>query len=234
MITSAERWERERLIEALDSYNRGLADAPYLRKWTDGPPPAPSTQSGQSGQRPGPSSAAGAGIAEKGHMTFVVSTGEVDRHGDTISVKGWELKAYRRNPVFLWAHNYSSPAIGRAMDVWKEDHGLLARIEFAPTQFAQEVAGLYSGGYQRGVSVGFRPLRYEIRRDTQTGEFLGINFIEQELLEISAAPVPANQSALRKALDATPLLRSYYLGDLDAEGDLQQILDALRSAREPA
>ena len=230
MITSAERWERERLMEALDSYSRGLADAPYLRKWTDGPP---SALSNQSGRRPSLSSTS-AGIADKGDMTFVVSTGEVDRHGDTISVKGWELKAYRRNPVFLWAHNYSSPAIGRAMDVWTEDHGLLARIEFAPTQFAQEVAGLYSGGYQRGVSVGFRPLRYEIRRDTQTGEFLGINFIDQELLEISAAPVPANQSALRKALDTTPLLRGYYLEDLDAEGDLQQILDGLRSAREPA
>ena len=56
--------------------------------------------------------------------------------------------------------------------------------------------GLYRQGYQQGVSVGFRPLRFEERRDARTGAFLGIRFLEQELLEISAVPVPANRSAL--------------------------------------
>ena len=70
---------------------------------------------------------------------------------------------------------------------------LLARMEFAPTDFAREVAALYRSGYQQGVSVGFRPLRYEERRDTRSGAFLGIRFLEQELLEVSAVPVPANR-----------------------------------------
>ena len=134
-----------------------------------------------------------------------VSTDEVDRHGDLVSVGGWRLQAYRRNPVFLWAHDYTQPAIGRALAVWKEGHSLQARIQFAPTDFAQEVARLYQGGYQSGVSVGFRPIQYEIRRDPRTGESVGIVFLEQELLEISAAPVPANENALRKALDAAPV-----------------------------
>ena len=175
-------------------------------------------------------------------MTFVVSTDDLDRQGDTISVNGWHLQAYMRNPVFLWAHAYYRPAIGRATEIWKENHSLLARIDFAPTDFAQEVATIYRGGYQRGVSVGFRPLQYEIRRDTKTGEFLGINFIQQELLEISAAPVPANQNALRKALDGTPRLRSYYYhcglgeqGDLSSitwEQAFEEILAALKGARQ--
>ena len=143
-------------------------------------------------------------------MTFVISTDDVDRHGDVISVKGWRLESYRRNPVFLWAHDYTQPAIGRAVDVWTEEHGLLASIDFASTEFAREVAALYRGGYQTGVSVGFKPLLYEMRRDTSTGEVVGINFMEQELLEISAAPVPANRNALRKALDGAPRMRSYY------------------------
>ena len=109
-------------------------------------------------------------------MSFVVSTDEVDRHGDVVSVNGWRLQSYGRNPVFLWAHDYTQPAIGRAVDMWLEDHGLLATMEFAPTDFAREVAALYQGGYQRGVSVGFRPLKYELRRDAQSGEVLGINF----------------------------------------------------------
>ena len=33
-MNDIEQWERERLLESLDSYRRGLSDAPYLRKWT--------------------------------------------------------------------------------------------------------------------------------------------------------------------------------------------------------
>ena len=72
-------------------------------------------------------------------------------------------------------------------------------MEFAPTPFAQEVAALYRGGYQKGVSVGFRPVRFEERRHPQTGKFVGIRFTEQVLLEVSAAPVPANENAVRRS-----------------------------------
>ena len=89
--------------------------------------------------------------------------------------------------------------------------GLLARMEFAPTAFAREVALLYRNSYQRGVSVGFKPLAYEERRHEATGKLLGIRFLEQELLEVSAVPVPANRNALRRGqtpevegLGATP------------------------------
>ncbi len=77
-------------------------------------------------------------------------------------------------------------------------------MEFAPTPFAQEVAALYAAGYQRGVSVGFKPLAYEERRHEKTGAVIGIRFLEQELLEASAVPVPANRNALRRALDEAP------------------------------
>ena len=36
-------------------------------------------------------------------MRFVISTGAVDRDGDTIDPKGWDLTAYRRNPTVLLA-----------------------------------------------------------------------------------------------------------------------------------
>lgn len=131
-------------------------------------------------------------------MTFVISSEEVDRHGDVVLAQGWRLQAYLQNPVFLWAHNYGLPVIGRALAVWPEPGQLLARLEFAPTDFARHVAALYRSGYQQGVSVGFRPLRYEERRDPRSGAFLGIRFLEQELLEVSAVPVPANRQALRR------------------------------------
>ena len=206
MAVSAETWERERLLEALDSYTRGLSEPPHLRKWSGGSSPT----FRQATDRDEVASPAHGAAQMEDAMTFVASTEEVDRHGDVVLVKGWRLGAYGRNPVFLWAHDYTQPAIGRALNVWKEERSLLARIQFAPTEFAREVAALYQGGYQKGMSVGFRPLQYEVRRDGQSGEVLGITFIEQELLEISAAPVPANQNALLKALDGAPRLRGYY------------------------
>ena len=108
-------------------------------------------------------------------------------------------------------------------------------MEWAPTDFAQEVAMLYRDGYQRGVSVGFKPLRYEQRRDEKTGAFLGIRFLEQELLEVSAVPVPANRSALRKALDTAPRVAEYLRRSDTTDGlsqdQLAEVLSLLRSLR---
>ena len=46
MLTDSETWERERLMESLDSYRRGVSDAPYLRKWTGAPEAAAHSESG--------------------------------------------------------------------------------------------------------------------------------------------------------------------------------------------
>jgi phage head maturation protease len=77
---------------------------------------------------------------------------------------GWQLDGNLNSPVFLWAHDYSRPVIDRASEVCHEPHRLIVRMKFAPTDFAQEVAVLYRPGFQKGVSVGFKPLRYEERR----------------------------------------------------------------------
>ena len=189
-------WERERLLEALDAHQRGLTEPPLIRKWSQVDGLSQDTRRAKDAGQDKP-------------MSFVISTDDVDRHGDVIVSQGWHLESYRRNPVFLWAHDYARPVIGRAVEVWSEAHRLVAQVEFAPTDFAQEVAKLYRSGYQRGVSVGFKPLRYEERRHEKTGAFLGIRFLEQELLETSAVPVPANRDALRRAMDEAPRLAEY-------------------------
>ena len=184
--------ERELLLESLERYRRGLSEAPLLRKRGMGPAGGREAVT-EEGRRWGGMGKDGDGGAA---MTFVISDEEVDRHGDVVVAQGWRVQAYLSNPVLLWAHNYGLPAIGRAAAVWAEPGQLLARMEFAPTAFAQEVAALYRSGYQQGVSVGFKPLRYEERRDGVTGAFLGVRFLEQELIEVSAVPVPANRNAL--------------------------------------
>ena len=169
------------------------AEATVLKWNATGAAEAPFDKLRDSGNGP-----TGSGLRAVGALTFVLSTDDVDRHGDVVSADGWRLEAYLQNPVLLWAHDYRHPAIGRAASVWSEPHRLLAKMEFAPSAFAQEVAALYSSGYQWGVSVGFRPIRWEERRDARTGTFLGLRYLEQELLEVSAVPVPANRSALRR------------------------------------
>ncbi len=231
-MNDIEQWERERLLESLDSYRRGLSDAPYLRKWTSVTAARDHSNAPALPQSPAPDA--------EDQMSFVVSNDDVDRHGDIISLPGWRLQSYLRNPVFLWAHDYTRPAIGRTRELWTEGNNLMARMQFAPTDFAREVADLYRGGYQRGVSVGFRPIRYELRRDADTGKPLGVRFLEQELLEISAAPVPANQGALRKVLSRSPRMEAYYsrmgLDEMDRvpwDDALRQVVETLRDAARP-
>lgn len=195
MPTSTHETGRERrlLLESLQAFSRGVGEAPLVTKWTN------RSESGPKLIEDCPLKDHHQKEPQDQAITFVLSTDDVDRHGDIISADGWVLDSYRQNPVLLWAHDYRRPAIGRAAKMWTEPHRLLANMEFAPTEFAQEIASLYRSGFQWGVSVGFKPLRYEERRDEKTGAFLGIRFLEQELLEVSAVPVPANRSALRRS-----------------------------------
>ena len=216
---------RAALLAALAAYRRGAAEAPVVCKRDTGTwdgrttPVAPARHA-----RLGEPTAGKEAMA--GPLVFVASTGEVDRHGDTVAPEGWRLDAYRDNPVVLWAHDYGEPAIGRAEAVWSDGRALRARLEFAPTEFAGQVERLYRQGYQKGVSVGFRPLRFEERRDPVNGAFLGIRFLEQELLEISAVPVPANGGALL-AEDAVASQRE----PAEAGRSLDEVVGLLRGLR---
>ena len=44
-------------------------------------------------------------------MSFTISTGSVDRMGDTINPHGWRTAGFSRNPVVLWAHNHKAPPV---------------------------------------------------------------------------------------------------------------------------
>src|SRR2546430_12122624 len=94
-------------------------------------------------------------------VQFAISTEEVDRDSDTLSVDGWELANYRKNPVVLWAHQYGSPPIGKATRVWTADAELHAQDHFAEPEvypFADTIFQLVKGGYLNATSVGFLAL----------------------------------------------------------------------------
>jgi HK97 family phage prohead protease len=140
-------------------------------------------------------------------IEFVSSTEGVDRYGDIIRVKGWDTAAYMKNPVFLWGHQSSQPPIGKTISLKKETGArpaLIQTVQFATKDeypFADTVFNLYKGGYMKAVSVGFKPLEApKLIKDTDTGEFTGYEFTKQELLELSAVPIPANPEAVARAI----------------------------------
>ena len=140
-------------------------------------------------------------------LEIVGSTEDVDRMGDIIKSKGWLLAPFKKNPVFMWAHDYSLPPIGRVIKVWidKETKQLMHHVEFADAEtyeFADTIYKLYKGGFLHAVSVGFIPLEWEGKdEENPNPKWEGNVFTKQELLELSAVPVPANANALVTARD---------------------------------
>jgi len=97
-------------------------------------------------------------------LEFIGSTAAVDRYGDIIEPAGWDLKNYKKNPVFLWGHNYSMPPIGKAVSVKVTDDALVFQIQFATAEeyaFADTIYRLYLGGFLKATSVGFQDLERE-------------------------------------------------------------------------
>ena len=140
-------------------------------------------------------------------LEFVISSGGVDRVGDTIAPDGWKLDAYRKNPVVLWAHDGATLPVARATAVWTENKTLRARAEFTSPELnalGDKVYRMYRDGFLNAVSVGFMPLKYAW---VDTPERFGLDFIEQELLEFSAVSVPANAEALVER-EAPPIVGS--------------------------
>ncbi len=122
---------------------------------------------------------------------IVASTDSVDRDDEIILPSAFKnLKSFlANNPVILWAHNYSVPPIGKAVNGKISDNMLTLDIEFAETEFGKEVKYLYDNGFMSSFSVGFIPKAWDRDPDGR------LVFTEVELLETSAVPVPANAQA---------------------------------------
>lgn len=144
-------------------------------------------------------------------VRFCFSDGSVDRMGDTIDPAGWLTHSYMKNPVALWAHDSSAPPIGRSSNLMVEDLRLMGDITFAEPEvypFAETIYRLVMGKFLNAVSVGFLPLEYDWSEDDDRE--WGLDFTQQELLEVSVCPVPANGNALAEArksgIDTRPLV----------------------------
>jgi hypothetical protein len=141
----------------------------------------------------------------------VISTATVDRDGDTINPKKWNLKNYKKNPIVLFGHSHRD-IVGNSK-VTVENGKLMSVDQFVPEDFGSPIANLtwnlVAGGFLKAKSVGFKPERGKFEY-VEDDERRGYDFNGQELLEHSYVAVPSNPEALVGAkavgITLTPLI----------------------------
>jgi uncharacterized protein len=123
----------------------------------------------------------------------VGSDDSLDRHGDRINPKGWDLENFKKNPVIMLNHNYEQFPIGKAINVKRKNNQLIFDVQFSKTlEVARQAFNLVKEGIMRAWSVGFMPLEF-----SKAGSDYTID--KMELLELSLVGIPANPNALNNS-----------------------------------
>jgi len=130
-------------------------------------------------------------------LTAYISTNARDRMDEVLEPEGMDKRNFDKNPVVMWAHDYTQPPIGKALWTKRDGEGVLSKVKFANTEFAQEIFQLYKEGFLKAFSVGFVPKEHEDGDGKKTARR---TYKKWELLEYSAVPVPANPEALSLAI----------------------------------
>lgn len=153
-------------------------------------------------------------------IVFVASSPGVKRDGRDLEISNWDLENYRKNPVFLWVHDYMGRnlPIGRA-EVTIEGKKMMSSVIFDQAdEFARTVEGKYRRGFLNAVSVGWDDHVYckKCGEELDRWSTHGLEYLRQkcphceadltadtinlryELLDISGVPVPGDQDALKE------------------------------------
>src|SRR5262245_52835144 len=132
---------------------------------------------------------------------FVLSDETEDRLGDIITADGWEVEAFKRNPVALFSHDPQF-IIGKWHDVQVKSGQLRGRLELAPEGTSpriDEIRRLVEADILKAVSVGFRGRKREPLTEKSDPFFGPFRYLRQELVECSLVAVPANPNSLQVA-----------------------------------
>jgi HK97 family phage prohead protease len=187
---------------------------------------------------------AGEGVitASSDIVRYVFSTPRVARDGHTIASSGWQLADFKTNPVFLFSHDSSMPPIGRVVGITAGAEALTGGVEYTPDDvnpFGAMVCRLVRGGFLNAVSVSWDPIKWKYSTDRSRPN--GIDFLEQNLLEISQVCVPSDVGAIATArargVNTAPLA-DWASRAIDEKRDVEvgrtELETLYRSARMPA
>jgi uncharacterized protein len=128
-------------------------------------------------------------------LRAIVNSGQEDRHGEILDMKGLDIKKYMTNPVIAYSHDYQKMSVGRTEKLTKTHDGQLV----ADFTFATDIDGydvpkildqLYRKKYQFAFSIGFIPF-----------EMKGNLYTKSEMIEFSPVLIGADSQALLKKLE---------------------------------
>lgn len=123
-----------------------------------------------------------------GEFEAILSTSELDRHGEIVDVKGVEIP----NRVIKMYYNHETYGdklpIGKWLKIWKDGNKLMGHGQVdLEDSFATKVYKKIKGGFLDSISIGFYPKEYDGETATWT---------ESELVEASVVAEPANVGAV--------------------------------------
>ena len=148
---------------------------------------------------------------DRNRIVAKLTTPSIDRDGEVLIPQGMNSKDFEKNPILFYHHNYENP-VGTVKNLKRTEDAVFGELVFAKKPegytgdfFPEFVEALVRQGIVKGVSVGFMPetngARMASKADRQRyGNGIKRVYNKWKLLEVSVAPLPANQDALVQAV----------------------------------
>lgn len=135
-----------------------------------------------------------------------ITTEDYDRENERMLISGAKLDHYKANPVVLWNHDTTIPAIGKALNVWTESNAIYIEAEFDNTdEFANKLLRKLRQGIIKYCSIGFIPLKtaaekrdiilHPEHKETYENIQSLVTHTAWELFEVSLVNIPMNPYA---------------------------------------
>ena len=113
-----------------------------------------------------------------------------DRDGESVSIALLDIDNYKKNPILVYNHDWGDVA-GKITSIEKDAYGLYIKAEVHKFTGREQVFEAVQKGIIVTFSIGFVPKKFTYLEEEDIFEISSA-----ELVEISLAPVPANQDAL--------------------------------------
>lgn len=186
----------------------------------------------------------------EGLVRYVASDETLDCYNEIVRASGWRFTHFAKNAPFVNSHDYSDvrQLLGQVVNFEVVGGQLIEDVKYALTPggntLADWVFAMVRDKFLRAVSVGFAPVRYatkwdsdksallaqieEMKLDAAVAAQLNVVYIEQEQLELSQCVIGANPNALAKSLRT--IAAAYKGGTLSEEG-VEKFSDLIASVK---
>ena len=171
-----------------------------------------------------------------GIVEYIASDESLDSYNEIVKASGARFNRFQKNAPFVDSHNYESIGctLGKVIDWRVENKQVIETVKWAidvgENLMAHWGFKMTVAGYLKAVSIGFMPISYVSKWDSNPTQFqnelAGMQiapgtdvrsiFTEWEQIELSACVIGANPNAVAKAYKAG-VVDDAFLEKLSAE-----------------